>query len=110
MSTISNPAELRRRGIELLVRELGYADAMRFLLQFEAGHGDYTRDRDQFLPVLTDEQLLAEADRLATRPVAFGPGGPPPRRLPRCGRWAVRARCGARIACGRGTPPSAVRP
>jgi hypothetical protein len=65
MSTISNPAELRRRGIEVLVRELGYADAMRFLQQFGAGRGDYTAERDKLGRPMTDEELLAEADRIA---------------------------------------------
>lgn len=65
MSTIGNPAELRRRGIEVLVRELGYADAMRFLQQFGEGRGDYTADRDRAAPRLTDEGLLEEADKLA---------------------------------------------
>jgi hypothetical protein len=65
MSTISNPAELRRRGIEVLVRELGYADAMRFLQQFATGHGDYTAERDRLARPMSDEELLKEADRLA---------------------------------------------
>lgn len=65
MSTISNPAELRRRGIEVLVRELGYADAMRFLQQFGSGRGDYTAERDRLTIPRTDVELLAEADRLA---------------------------------------------
>ncbi|MCI0631180.1 MAG: hypothetical protein L0Y44_11070 [Phycisphaerales bacterium] len=67
MSTIGNPAELRRKGIEVLVRELGYADAMRFLLQFNAGQGDYTKDRDAMMPNWTDEELLREADALARK-------------------------------------------
>ena len=64
MSTISNPADLRRRGIEVLVRELGYADAMRFLQQFGSGRGDYTSERDRLAAPRTDAELLAEADRL----------------------------------------------
>jgi hypothetical protein len=47
------------------VRELGYVDAMRFLLQYETGQGDYTRDRRQFLPPWTVEELIREADRHA---------------------------------------------
>ena len=64
MSGIANPAELRCRGLEILVRELGYADAMRFLLQYETGQGDYTRQRHELLPPWTAEQLLDEADKL----------------------------------------------
>jgi hypothetical protein len=62
---ISSPAELRRRGLEVLVRELGYVDAMRFLLQYETGQGDYTRDRHQFLPSWTVEELIREGDQHA---------------------------------------------
>ena len=63
MSGIANPAELRCRGLEILVRELGYADAMRFLLQYETGHGDYTRQRHELLPPWTVDQLIEEADK-----------------------------------------------
>jgi hypothetical protein len=43
MSTrIPSPGELRDRGFQALVRELGYADAIRFLLQYESGNGNYT--------------------------------------------------------------------
>ena len=65
MSTTTNPAELRRRGLEVLVRELGYLDAMRFLLQYETGQGDYTHDRHQLLPSWTVEEMVHEADKLA---------------------------------------------
>jgi hypothetical protein len=47
------------------VAELGYADAKRFLLQFEPGQGDYTRERADMLPKLTDEELLKKADCIA---------------------------------------------
>jgi hypothetical protein len=63
MSTIQNPAELRRRGIEVLVRELGYADAMRFLQQFGSGSGDYTQERRELLASLTDQELLERAEK-----------------------------------------------
>ena len=65
MTTVPNPADLRRQGIEVLVRELGYANAMRFMLQFDSGRGDYTRDRDQIIPNWTDDELLKQADKLA---------------------------------------------
>ena len=65
MGTISNPSELRRRGLEILVRELGYLDAMRFLHQYETGHGDYTRERHELLPRWTTEEIVREADKLA---------------------------------------------
>ena len=34
-------AEITQRAIEVLSRELGTADALRFINQFTIGHGDY---------------------------------------------------------------------
>jgi hypothetical protein len=50
--------ELRRRGIDALTRELGPVGMIRFLQQFETGAGDYSRDRDQWLP--DDVQAIME--------------------------------------------------
>ena len=65
MNAIYNPVELRRRGLEVLVRELGYANAMRFMLQFETGQGDYTKEREQLFASWTPEDMVKELDRLA---------------------------------------------
>jgi hypothetical protein len=66
MTTITNPAELRRIGLQVLVRELGYVNAMRFLLQYETGQGDYTLQRHQVLPPWSPEEMVAQADKLAS--------------------------------------------
>ena len=42
--------EVRMIGFEVLLRELGPADAIRFIQQYESGYGDYTRDRKKLLP------------------------------------------------------------
>ena len=63
MTTPLTPEELRARGMEVLVRELGYADALRFMLQFTSGRGDYTKERGQLLAGVTLEVLLRAADR-----------------------------------------------
>lgn len=65
MTLLSNPAGLRRRGIEILVRELGCVDAMRFLHQYDRGRGDYTAERGGILPQRTDEEILRRSDELA---------------------------------------------
>lgn len=66
MNKPSTPFELQRRGMEALVRELGYADALRFMLQFSAGKGDYTKERRRLLAGATVEELLdASAKRIA---------------------------------------------
>jgi hypothetical protein len=41
--------EIRAIGFDALVRELGPAGAIRFIQQYESGHGDYTRDRKKLL-------------------------------------------------------------
>jgi hypothetical protein len=42
--------EIRTVGFEALLRELGPAGAIRFIQQYESGHGDYTRNRKKLLP------------------------------------------------------------
>jgi len=42
--------EIRTIGFEALLRELGPAGAIRFIQQYEAGHGNYTRNRKKLLP------------------------------------------------------------
>lgn len=51
MASVPNPTadELRRRGFEALAGALGPVGTVRFLQQFDAGRGDYARDREQWL-------------------------------------------------------------
>jgi hypothetical protein len=42
--------EIRTIGFGTLIRELRPAGAIRFFQQYEAGHGDYTRNRKKMLP------------------------------------------------------------
>lgn len=51
--------ELRRRGMEALLRELGPAGMARFLRQFEHGQGDYTQDRETWLGDPTVQELAS---------------------------------------------------
>jgi len=43
-------SEIRTIGFEALLRELGPAGTIRFIQQYETGHGDYARDRRKWLP------------------------------------------------------------
>ena len=52
-------SELNRQATELLVCEMGIADALRFLSQFGSGSGDYTKERDQWLDGLTLQQIAS---------------------------------------------------
>lgn len=54
------PVELRRRGLAVLQRELGFVGMVRFLHQFDSGSGSYTRDRTQWLGNPTVDDLAAQ--------------------------------------------------
>jgi hypothetical protein len=54
------PVELNRKGFKALVDALGYADAIRFIRQFDNGSGDYTKERHQWLDQLTLEDIWAD--------------------------------------------------
>jgi hypothetical protein len=41
--------EIRLVGLEALARELGPVEMVRFLQQFETGHGDYSTERHRWL-------------------------------------------------------------
>jgi hypothetical protein len=58
---ITSPVELRRQGFSALVKVLGWVNAVRFLQQYETGHGDYTRERDEILPDWDAETLVRNA-------------------------------------------------
>jgi hypothetical protein len=63
------PTELTYKGFQALVDALGYVDAVRFIKQFDQavrfikqfdqGHGDYTKDRTQWLDHLTLDEILS---------------------------------------------------
>jgi len=62
MTAIHNLAELREVAFQVLVRELGYANAVRFMLQYERGRGDYSRERARLLPDLSVEDWLRDGE------------------------------------------------
>jgi hypothetical protein len=51
--------EIRRKGLEVLRRELGRTGLIRFLQQFETGRGDYAHERRQWVDELSLEELRA---------------------------------------------------
>ena len=62
MTTLS-PQELRSKGIKILTDELGAVDAARFLMQYDKGQGDYTRDRNEWLDDLTIDDIVKELNK-----------------------------------------------
>jgi hypothetical protein len=53
------PTEPPNQGFQALVDTLGYVDAVRFIKQFDQGHGNYTKDRSQWLDHLTLDEILS---------------------------------------------------
>lgn len=60
MSQISNltPIEIQRAGWNALKKQLGLVGALRFLLQYEKGEGDYTKFRRKMFKAETVEKLI----------------------------------------------------
>jgi hypothetical protein len=52
-------AELTSRAIEILCRELGAADTLRFVNQFTTGFGDYTAERESLLGPTTLDEIIS---------------------------------------------------
>ena len=50
--------EITEEAVRLLVRELGPADAIRFLGQFTMGYGDYTAERDRLFEGVTIDDVV----------------------------------------------------
>jgi hypothetical protein len=57
-------AELTQQAIEILYRELGVVATVRFLNQFTAGYGNYTKERESLFGELTMDQALAAVKRV----------------------------------------------
>jgi hypothetical protein len=52
--------EITRKATDILIREMGVVDALRFLSQFRVGSGDYTKERERWLDDLSLERITSE--------------------------------------------------
>ena len=55
--------ELTTSTIQLLCREIGVVNTVRFIQQFTTGYGNYTAERDQLIGHLTVDEIVAEIKR-----------------------------------------------
>jgi len=53
-------AEVRTRGWEALIKELGYAGATKFILIYESGQGDYTKERAKLVQDISFDEIVDE--------------------------------------------------
>ena len=58
-----SPYEIRLEGWKALTERLGPAGAMRFMMQYDPGHGDYTQERQEIFADLDLEELLGAVRR-----------------------------------------------
>ena len=52
-------SEFTLRATEILFREMGVIDTIRFLNQFSIGQGDYTKDRDMWIGDMSLEEAVS---------------------------------------------------
>ena len=57
--------QIRLEGWKALTERLGPAGAMRFMMQYDPGHGDYTKERRDIFGELTIDTLLEAIDERA---------------------------------------------
>jgi len=55
-------AEIKVKGWEALVKELGYAGAIRFILLYEPGEGNYIEKRRELLKDITIDEIIREIE------------------------------------------------
>jgi len=55
--------QIRLEGWKALTERLGPAGAMRFMMQYDPGHGDYTKEREELFADLELEDLIAAVRR-----------------------------------------------
>lgn len=53
-------AEVTQHAIQVLSKEIGVADTMRFLNQFANGSGNYTDERQELVQALTLDEILSD--------------------------------------------------
>jgi hypothetical protein len=59
--------ELRQEGWKALTERLGISGAMRFLMQYDPGHGDYTEERRALFGDLSLDDVVAAMHRRTER-------------------------------------------
>ena len=61
------PVELRERGYQALINQLGQIDTIRFLQQMGWGSGDYTQERQELLDAVTREEFFQDLRKIRER-------------------------------------------
>lgn len=62
--------QIRMEGWKALTERLGAAGAMRFMMQYDPGHGDYSQERHEIFAELTLDEALTAIERTKPEPPA----------------------------------------
>lgn len=65
MSNSMSLYQIRREGWQALTERLGPAGAMRFMMQYDAGYGDYTEERRHLFADLTIDEAIEALNKTA---------------------------------------------
>jgi len=57
-------SELTQQAIDILFKEIGIVNTVRFLNQFTTGYGDYTEERESLLKDLTLDEIVEAATKV----------------------------------------------
>ena len=65
MSNSMSLYQIRREGWQALTERLGPAGAMRFVMQYDTGYGDYTEERRHLFADLTIDEAIEALNKPA---------------------------------------------
>jgi hypothetical protein len=63
ITTTTSLSEIRNQGLQALLDRLGPVGMIRFLQQFETGHGDYTAEREKWFAEVDLDALVEELQK-----------------------------------------------
>lgn len=63
MIAVKPLAEINRDAIQILIKEIGIADTLRFIGQFSTGYGNYTAERQQLFAGQSLDDILTAIKR-----------------------------------------------
>ena len=61
-------SEITKDALEVLSKEIGIANTIRFINQFAIGYGNYTQERERIFEDMTLEEILSEIMKMRNRP------------------------------------------
>ena len=61
-------AEITKEALQVLYKEIGVVNTIRFVNQFTTGYGDYTEERKILFADMTLDDLLAEMSKTKQKP------------------------------------------